>query len=78
MVLFIPTDIARRFVEEFVHKHALYVCMAFEVCVAFGKFFHQFMEGRPCTENPFWLRFGVPLLDTTIVFINSSLTDLLT
>ena len=35
MVLYIPTDIASRFVEEFIRTHY----MAFEVGVAFGKFF---------------------------------------
>ena len=63
MVLYIPTDIASRFVEEFITTHY----MAFEVGVAFGKFFHQFMEGR-ALKTHFGL--GVPLLDTTIVFFD--------
>jgi len=65
MVLYIPTDIASRLVEELVAPHY----MAFKGGVAFCKFFHQFLESRALKTH---FCFGMPLLDATIVFIPRS------
>jgi len=70
MVLYISMDIASRFVEEFVAPHY----MAFEGGVAFRKFFHQFLESCALKTN---FCFGIPLLDSTIVFIHCSRIRLL-
>ena len=70
MVLYIPTDISSHPVEEAVTLH----CMTFEGGVAFGKFFHQFLESCALKTN---FCFGILLLDATVVFIPDSRIRLL-
>ena len=65
MVLYIPTDIASRIVEEFVISHYT----VFKGGVAFCKFFHQFVESRTLKAH---FCFGIPFLDSTIVFVSDS------
>jgi len=62
MVLYTPTDIASRLVEEFVTWHY----MAFEGGVAFCKFFHQFLEGRALKTQ---IGFGIPLRSVDLTLL---------
>ena len=65
MVLYIPTDIASRPAEEVITPHYT----IFDGSVAFGKFYHQFLESRALKT---YFCFGKPLLDSTIIIIPCS------